>query len=133
MANSRQSATIFSPSSKRPTKRTRSSITEHSFQGITPSLKGKSVTHVSGTKCHLCLRPLKIQRTYTLKLLQASDGSFGSRMQQGAIPEACLQVGSTSKGGDFHLINRIAIFLLLSSLVAAARPGDEPKRPRILG
>jgi catechol 2,3-dioxygenase-like lactoylglutathione lyase family enzyme len=54
-------------------------------------------------------------------------------MQQGAIPEACLQVGSSSKGGDFHLINRIAIFLLLSSLVAAARPGDEPKRPRILG
>ena len=34
MANSRQSAAIFSPSSKRPTKRTRSSITEHSFQGI---------------------------------------------------------------------------------------------------
>src|ERR1700730_4105656 len=48
MANSRQSATIFSPSSKRPTKRTRSSITEHSFQGITPSPKGK--------KCHPCVR-----------------------------------------------------------------------------
>src|ERR1700676_4077891 len=48
MANSRQSATIFSPSSKRPTKRTRSSITEHSFQGITSSPKGK--------KCHPCVR-----------------------------------------------------------------------------
>src|ERR1700676_1148695 len=48
MANSRQSATIFSPSSKRPTKRTRSSITEHSFQGITPSPKGK--------KCPPCVR-----------------------------------------------------------------------------
>src|SRR5467141_2304458 len=48
MANSRHSATIFSPSSKRPTKRTRSSITEHSFQGITPSPKGK--------KCHPCVR-----------------------------------------------------------------------------
>src|SRR5229473_2078381 len=58
MANSRQSATIFSPSSKRPTKRTRSSITEHSFQGITSSPRGGSVTHVSGTKCHLCVRPL---------------------------------------------------------------------------
>src|SRR6266404_3059575 len=58
MANSRQSVTIFSPSSKRPTKRTRSSITEHSFQGITPSPRGGSVTHVSGTNCHPCVRPL---------------------------------------------------------------------------
>src|SRR5712664_89603 len=58
MANSRQSATIFSPSSKRPTKRTRSSITEHSFQGITSSPRGGSVTYVSGTNCHPCLRPL---------------------------------------------------------------------------
>src|SRR5690242_613765 len=57
MANSRHSAAIFSPSSKRPTKRTRSSITEHSFQGITPSLYREkvspmcpvqSVTYVSG-------------------------------------------------------------------------------------
>src|SRR5712664_520242 len=46
MANSRQSATIFSPSSKRPTKRTRSSITEHSFQGIASSPRGGSVTYV---------------------------------------------------------------------------------------
>src|SRR5882724_4618302 len=60
MANSRQSVTIFSPSSKRPTKRTRSSITEHSFQGITPSPRGGSVTHVSGTNCHPCVRPLTL-------------------------------------------------------------------------
>src|SRR6266704_6784744 len=58
MANSRQSATIFSPSSKRPTKRTRSSITEHSFQGIASSPRGGSVTYVSGTNCHPCVRPL---------------------------------------------------------------------------
>src|SRR6266850_5164493 len=64
MANSRKSVTIFSPSSKRPTKRTRSSITEHSFQGITPSPRGGSVTHVSGTNCHPCVRPL----TYVLLL-----------------------------------------------------------------
>src|SRR5580704_17942750 len=57
MANSRQSATIFSPSSKRPTKRTRSSITEHSFQGIASSPRGGSVTYVSGTNCHPCVRP----------------------------------------------------------------------------
>src|SRR6267142_3243791 len=37
-----------------------SSITEHSFHGITPSLKkkGESVTYVSGTICHLCLESL---------------------------------------------------------------------------
>jgi hypothetical protein len=32
-----------------------------------------------------------------------------------------------------HYLNRIAIFLLLSSMVAAGWPGDEVKRPRILG
>src|SRR5260370_36538396 len=60
MANSRQSATIFSPSSKRPTKRTRSSITEHSFQGIASSPRGGSVTYVSGTNCHPCAGSLRI-------------------------------------------------------------------------
>jgi hypothetical protein len=39
-------------------KRTRSSITEHSFQGITPSPRGGSVTYVSGTNCHPCVGPL---------------------------------------------------------------------------
>src|SRR5580700_3961290 len=58
MANSRQSATIFSPSSKPPTKRTRSSITEHSFQGIASSPRGGSVTYVSGTNCHPCVGSL---------------------------------------------------------------------------
>ncbi len=33
-------------------------MTEHSFHGINTSRpKAKSVTHVSGTVCHLCLRP----------------------------------------------------------------------------
>src|SRR6476659_3292937 len=58
MANSRQSETIFSPSSKRPTKRTRSSITEHSFQDIASSPRGGSVTYVSGTNCHPCVGSL---------------------------------------------------------------------------
>jgi hypothetical protein len=37
-------------------------MTEHSFHGINTSRpkKAKSVTHVSGTICHLCLRPLTI-------------------------------------------------------------------------
>jgi hypothetical protein len=39
--------------------RRRSSMTEQSFHGINTSRqKAKSVTHVSGTTCHLCLRPL---------------------------------------------------------------------------
>jgi hypothetical protein len=41
--------------------RRRSSITELAFHGIHTSRlqKSESVTHVSGTKCHLCLGPLK--------------------------------------------------------------------------
>ena len=43
----------------------RSSITEHSFHGIHTSrlrIQARSVTHVSGTKCHPCLRPLNCPR-----------------------------------------------------------------------
>src|SRR6476620_12406603 len=49
-------------SSRTPTKRRRSSITELAFHGIHTSRpkKAKSVTHVSGTKCHLCLGPLNL-------------------------------------------------------------------------
>src|ERR1700688_5024268 len=63
MPNSLQSSAIASPASRRATNCSLSSITEHSFQGITPSpLKGESVTYVSGTMCYLCLRPLKLVR-----------------------------------------------------------------------
>src|SRR6266403_539894 len=59
MPNARQTSLIASPSSSRATNRRRSSITEHSFHGIDTSPgKGKGVTHVSGTICHLCLGPL---------------------------------------------------------------------------
>ena len=44
-----------SPSRRRATKRRRSSITDLSIHGINTSRKAKSVTHVPGTKCHLCL------------------------------------------------------------------------------
>src|SRR6516162_2630190 len=58
MPNSRHTSVMLSPSSSRPTKRRRSSITELAFHGINTSRqKAKSVTHVSGTKCHLCLGP----------------------------------------------------------------------------
>src|SRR3989442_3655734 len=59
MPNSRQTSVIDSPSSSRDTNRRRSSITEHSFHGIDTSRpKAESVTHVSGTICHPCLRPV---------------------------------------------------------------------------
>src|SRR3989442_9615931 len=59
MPNSRQTSVIDSPSSNFATNRRRSSITEHSFHGIdTSRSKAESVTHVSGTFCHLCLGPL---------------------------------------------------------------------------
>src|SRR5712671_2477354 len=61
MPNARQTSLIASPSSSRATNRRRSSITEHSFHGIhTSPGKGKGVTHVSGTICHLCLGPLTV-------------------------------------------------------------------------
>src|SRR6266571_9277335 len=61
MPNSRHIWVIGSPSRSRATKRRRSSITELAFHGIDTSRpKAESVTHVSGTKCHPCLGPLKI-------------------------------------------------------------------------
>src|SRR5207245_3005284 len=57
---------MASPASRLATNCSLSSITEHSFQGITPSQKtGESVTHVSGTMCYLCLRPLIKPTTYS--------------------------------------------------------------------
>src|ERR1700730_15507200 len=60
MPNSRQTSVMASPSRSRATKRRRSSITELAFHGIYTSRRTKteSVTHVSGTFCHLCLGPL---------------------------------------------------------------------------
>ena len=58
MDGARHTSPMPSPSRRRPTKRTRSSITEHSFHGINTSRKAKSATHVSGTKRHLCLGSL---------------------------------------------------------------------------
>src|SRR5579872_1206596 len=53
---------MLSPSLSRITNRMRWSITELSFHGIPPAppSRGKSVTHVSGTFCYLCLRPLTV-------------------------------------------------------------------------
>src|SRR6185295_11240002 len=61
MPNSRHSEAMLSPSLSRITNRIRSSITELSFHGIPllpPPFRRKSVTHVSGTFCYLCLGSL---------------------------------------------------------------------------
>src|SRR5882762_3742149 len=81
MPNARQTSLIASPSSSRATNRRRSSITEHSFHGIDTSPgKGKGVTHVSGTICHLCLGPL-IDRKKRRR--SESDAAFyGERRSQ---------------------------------------------------
>src|SRR5579862_3955402 len=63
MPNSRHSEAIVSPSLSRITNRIRSSITELSFHGILLSAPfgPKSVTHVSGTFCYLCLGTDKVK------------------------------------------------------------------------
>src|SRR6188472_2649361 len=70
MLNSRHREAILSPSLSRITNRIRSSITELSFHGI-PFFRapfgGKSVTHVSGMFCYLCLGT--VTRIYSILLI----------------------------------------------------------------
>ncbi|WP_210318009.1 hypothetical protein, partial [Bradyrhizobium sp. ERR14] len=72
---SRQTSDMASPSRSRATKRRRSSMTELALHGIATSrrTKAESVTHVSGTFCHLCLGPLtesiKVWAFFQLKAL----------------------------------------------------------------
>src|ERR1700722_3829706 len=62
MPNSLQSSAIASPASRRATNCRLSSIAEHSFQGIAPSLYGR--------KSHLCVR------YNVLPMSQAAHGQF---------------------------------------------------------
>src|SRR5579864_3528632 len=75
MQNSRHSEAIVSPSLSRITNRIRSSITELSFHGILLSAPfgPKSVTHVSGTFCYLCLGTDRRPRPRTAKLCRGED------------------------------------------------------------
>src|ERR1700730_1451783 len=98
MPNSLQSSAIASPASRRATNCSLSSITEHSFQGITPSpLRGESVTYVSGTMCYLCLRPFtsKYAAILTFPL-------FGDLPQKTVLSTVCQLYdwpdGSTLRG-----------------------------------
>src|SRR5215469_740442 len=63
MPNSLHSSDIDSPAIRRLTNCILSSITDHSFHGIhflPLQKKEKSVTHVSGTNCHPCLRSVNL-------------------------------------------------------------------------
>jgi hypothetical protein len=66
---SRQTSVTGSPSRTRARKRRRSSMTELSFHCIhTLRKKAESVTHVSGTNCHLCLGQTRTRPDLTSSL-----------------------------------------------------------------
>ena len=70
-------------SSRRATKRSRSSMTELSFHSISTSRlpkQAKSVTHVSGTKCHPCLGSFNV--------VQCGDTGNRTYLRHGAQPWA---------------------------------------------
>src|SRR5580693_6764803 len=78
MPKLRHTSAIGSPSRSRATNRKRSSTTEHSFHGINTSRqRAKSVTHVSGTKCHPCLGPFSVSRRLPKELHVAPFAAVG--------------------------------------------------------
>src|SRR5215470_3203901 len=78
MPNSRHNEAMLSPSLSRITKRMRSSITDRSFHGIPqpPPSGGKSVTHVSGTLCYLCVGTVNLDFGLTGPLRRALPLAF---------------------------------------------------------
>src|ERR1700731_195312 len=91
MPKLRHTSAIGSPSRSRATNRKRSSTTEHSFHGInTSGQRAKSVTHVSGTKCHPCLGPFSAEsQTCPLvgrRVIAALETIFG-RMARAQVTE----------------------------------------------
>src|SRR5512143_3105624 len=75
MPNSRHREAMLSPSLSRTTNRIRSSMTDRSFHGIhspRPLRGQESVTHVSGTFCHLCLGTVKALTPPSLDFLPSN-------------------------------------------------------------
>jgi len=94
---SRHSSVIGSPSKSRATKRRRSSITELSFHGIDSfplRSQGKTVTHVSGTLCHLCLIPT-VMASDPSTVIPAKAGIFFS--QSAGLKKIPAFAGMTTK------------------------------------
>src|SRR5262249_11702811 len=107
MPNSRHTSDMLSPSSRRPTKRRSSSITELAFHGINTSRqKAKSVTHVSGTKCHLCLRPHTHLRTRFTGGLSGKDSAFKHVLAAFDANEAIVHLDGLDEGLQVGLSER---------------------------
>ncbi|WP_206745320.1 hypothetical protein, partial [Bradyrhizobium canariense] len=74
-------------------KRRRSSMTELAFHGIHTSrrTKAESVTHVSGTFCHLCLGPLKQNQLLRLVdwLQRTIERTISARYREPDIESIC--------------------------------------------
>src|SRR5579871_2544388 len=91
---------MASPSKSRATKRRRSSMTELTFHGIHTSrrTKAESVTHVSGTKCHLCLGPLTWQALRALSPASTPSPAIEIRSSDpGRVVRRCLVGIETSE------------------------------------
>src|ERR1700758_3603166 len=87
---------MLSPSLSRITKRILSSITELSFHGIhliRPLGRRKSVTHVSGTFCSLCVGTATLHSQFsqcTVLVARASGVKFLSATSVSAMPKKNL-------------------------------------------
>ncbi len=76
-----------------------SSITEHSFQGITPSQKkGESVSCVSGTIRHLCVGS---RIAFSMMDLSATGGAHEHQTQAASQSTSDCASGSPFVPGDF--------------------------------
>src|ERR1700730_17672015 len=107
MPKSWQTWDMGSPPSRRTRKRKRSSITELSFHGIhTLQKKAESVTHVSGTNCHLCLGPLKRQLLQRFTALARVE-----RMGRNVSYSDNLNPAHSDKSSDFVPLIRVRRFL----------------------
>src|SRR5262249_9697803 len=105
---------MLSPSLSRITKRIRSSITELSFHGIPSSalLGPKSVTHVSGTFCYLCLRP-DTGSLPPLRIFGAGTPASGIRWFIGSVSKKTIERWLIAAGdGAFELGARFVPGLL---------------------
>src|SRR5579864_8461417 len=97
---------MLSPSLSRITNRMRSSITELSFHGIhfPPPSRGKSVTHVSGTFCYLCVEPhIKLHERFQPPFRRHTLHPYGAiTRNQSRIPCWTLTRFDTERLGPFR-------------------------------
>jgi hypothetical protein len=95
--------------SRRATNCSRSSITEHSFQGIHSLPKrGKSVTHVSGTICYLCVESLtRVQNPFPMHQL-GGTAAFGLRAVELAVCCDCCAVSAIFCSNSANWVSEVS-------------------------